>query len=100
MPKKPDNFLSAMFETRHIQAEKGRKLVKEIKTFQEITRLREEIITNVKHIVDSNFPPITARLDQIVQLLVAIGQKVDMSDLEKEVLGLLKAQVQEKNELG
>lgn len=96
MSKKEHNFLHSMFETSEEEEAKGRILQKDVKTFQEIARLKEEINTNVKHIIEANFPPILARLDQIVSLLVAIGQKVDISDLEKEVLQLLKDEVKKK----
>lgn len=96
MSKKEYNFLKTMFKKRHIQEEKGRIVQEDVKKFQEIERLKEEIITNVEAIIEQNFPPITARLDQIVQLLVAIGTKVDISDLEQEVLELLKAEVTKK----
>lgn len=96
MSQDEHNFLRLMFENRVEQEEKGKKLTEQVKAFQEIQRLKEEINTNVKYIIESNFPPITARLDQIVQLLVAIGAKVDITDLEKEVLTLLKDEVKKK----
>ena len=96
MSETEPNFMQSIFGKREMQEKKGKALVENVKTFQEIQRLGEEIIKNVQHIVDYNFPPILARLDQIEQLLVAIGMKVDISDLEKEVLGLLKAEVQKK----
>lgn len=96
MSDKEPNFLRMMFESRDKQLEKGKIVQEDVKKFQEIERLKEEINTNVKHIVDSNFPPILARLDQIQKMLLAIGAKVDISDLEKEVLTLLKNEVGKK----
>lgn len=96
MSDKEHNFLRMMFESRDKQLEKGKLVQEDVKKFQEIARLKEEIVTNVKAIVDSNFPPILARLDQIQKMLLAIGAKVDISDLEKEVLTLLKNEVGKK----
>jgi len=96
MSDKEPNFLRMMFESRDKQLEKGKIVQEDVKKFQEIARLKEEIVTNVKAIVDSNFPPILARLDQIQKMLLAIGAKVDISDLEKEVLTLLKNEVGKK----
>ena len=94
MPEK--NFLKVMFENRDKQEMKGQILQEDVKSFQEIERLKEEIVTNVKTMIKENFPPITSRLDQIYELLVKIGLKVDITDLEKEVLQLLKDEVKKK----
>lgn len=96
MSGKDDNFLRVLFETRSKQELKGELLQKDVKVFQEIERLKEEIGKNFQHIIDSNFPPILARLDQIQQLLVVIGQKVDMSEFEKEILSRLMDEVTKK----